>query len=162
MAVTRVGIGEDIHRLVEGRRFLLGGVQIDHPRGTDGHSDADVLIHALIDALLGAAGLCDIGSHFPDRDPKWKGAAGLGLLAHTVDLLNQQGFKPSQMDAIIHAQAPRLEPYRGAIRQSLASALGLAYSDVNVKFKTGEGMGSVGREEAVRATVVALVEKITP
>ena len=154
----RVGLGHDTHRLVEGRSLILGGVTIAHPLGLLGHSDADVVMHAAADALLGAAGLGDIGEHFPDTDPKWAGLDGLVLLAKVVELVASQGGRPVNLDVTIHAQAPKLLPYKGEMRANLARVVGLSESAVNVKAKTGEHVGPIGRGEAISCDVAALIE----
>jgi 2-C-methyl-D-erythritol 2,4-cyclodiphosphate synthase len=150
-----VGIGYDSHRLAGGRRLVLGGVQIAHDRGLDGHSDADVLAHAVIDALLGAAGLGDIGEHFPDTDERWRDADSMALLAHVVAMLAEAGMAIVNVDCTLVMEAPKLGSNRQAIRQSLAAALGLDVGRVNVKASTGEGIGFVGRGEGVAALAVA-------
>ncbi|MDQ3742545.1 MAG: 2-C-methyl-D-erythritol 2,4-cyclodiphosphate synthase [Actinomycetota bacterium] len=147
------GIGWDVHRLAEGRQLILGGVRIEHDRGLDGHSDADVLTHAIIDALLGAAGLGDIGEHFPDTDAAYAGADSLALLRDVVTLL---GFREVlHVDASVLMERPKLAPHKAAIRDSLAGALGVSVDRVNVKATTGERLGFVGREEGVAALAVA-------
>ncbi|MFN8175493.1 MAG: 2-C-methyl-D-erythritol 2,4-cyclodiphosphate synthase [Solirubrobacteraceae bacterium] len=153
----RSGIGYDCHRLAEGRPLVLGGVELPAERGLDGHSDADVLTHAIIDALLGAAALDDIGAHFPDTDPAHAGASSLGLLRDTVKLLAGRGMTPGNVDATVVMERPRLAPHRGAIRSALAGALGVEEDRVGVKATRGEGMGFVGREEGVAALAVATV-----
>jgi 2-C-methyl-D-erythritol 2,4-cyclodiphosphate synthase len=153
----RVGIGYDVHRFAEGRPLILGGVEIDHDRGLSGHSDADVLTHAVIDALLGAAALGDIGEHFPDTDPRYKGADSIELLAATVALLTQRGFAPANVDATVVIERPKLVPHKEAIRQRLAATLGLGPELVSVKATTAEGMGFVGRREGVAALAVASI-----
>jgi 2-C-methyl-D-erythritol 2,4-cyclodiphosphate synthase len=152
------GIGYDSHRLVEGRRLVLGGVEIPHERGLDGHSDADVLTHAVTDALLGAAALGDIGEHFPDSDERWRDADSLALLATVVELLGARGMRPLNVDCTVVIEAPRLAPHRRAIRERLATALGLPPERVSVKATSGEGIGFVGRGEGVAALAVASVE----
>jgi 2-C-methyl-D-erythritol 2,4-cyclodiphosphate synthase len=154
---ARTGIGWDSHRLVAGRPLILGGVAIPHDRGLDGHSDADVLAHAVIDALLGAAGLGDIGLHFPDTDPAFEGADSIGLLRDAVGRAADAGFRPVHADATVVMERPKLAPHREAIRASLAAALGLGPDAVNVKASTGEGLGFVGREEGVAALAVVTV-----
>ena len=154
----RVGIGHDTHRLVEGRPLILGGLRIDHPRGLAGHSDADVVCHAVADALLGAAGLGDIGEHYPDTDPKWRGLDSTRLLAEVVDQVRRAGWRPVNCDVIVHAQEPKLGPHKATIRANLARLLGLAESAVNVKAKTGEHVGPVGRGEAIACHAVVLIE----
>jgi 2-C-methyl-D-erythritol 2,4-cyclodiphosphate synthase len=153
--VIRTGIGIDSHRLEAGRPLILGGVRIPHELGLAGHSDADVLTHAIIDALLGAAGAGDIGQHFPDTDSAYAGADSLELLRTVVALLGERGLAIVHVDATVMMERPKLGPHRAAIRASLASALGLP--DVNVKATTGEGMGFVGRGEGVAALAVATV-----
>jgi 2-C-methyl-D-erythritol 2,4-cyclodiphosphate synthase len=155
---VRVGIGHDTHRLAEGRPLILGGVRIAHDRGLLGHSDADVVMHALADALLGAAALGDIGEHFPDTDPTWEGLDGGVLLGEVVRLVAGAGYRPVNCDVIVHAQAPKLSPHKPAIRANLARLLGLDESAVNVKAKTGEHVGPVGRAEAIQCEAVVLVE----
>ena len=146
---VRVGIGHDTHRLAEGRPLILGGLRIDHPRGLVGHSDADVVCHAVADALLGAAGLGDIGEHYPGHRPQWRGLDSTKLLAEVVDRVEQAGWRPVNCDVIIHAQEPKLGPHKPAIRANLARLLGLDEGAVNVKAKTGEHVGPVGRQEAI-------------
>jgi len=153
--MTRVGIGYDVHRLVDGRALILGGVAIDHPQGLAGHSDADVLTHAVIDALLGAAALGDIGEHFPDTDPRYAGADSIALLERTVALLAERGLVPANVDVTVVIERPRLLPHKDAIRARLAAPLGLPVERVSVKATTGEGMGFVGRGEGVAALAVA-------
>jgi 2-C-methyl-D-erythritol 2,4-cyclodiphosphate synthase len=150
-----VGIGYDSHRLAEGRRLVLGGVQIACDRGLDGHSDADVLAHAVIDALLGAAGLGDIGEHFPDTDERWRDADSMALLAQVVAMLGEAGMAIVNVDCTLVMGAPKLGSNRQAIRQSLAATLGLDVGRVNVKASTGEGIGFVGRGEGVAALAIA-------
>jgi 2-C-methyl-D-erythritol 2,4-cyclodiphosphate synthase len=153
--MTRSGIGWDSHRLAEGRDLILGGVRLEHDRGLHGHSDADVLTHAVIDGLLGAAGLGDIGQHFPDTDPAFAGADSLDLLRRAVELAREAGFVPTYADATVVLERPKLGPSRASIAANLAEALGAA---VNVKATTGEGIGFVGREEGVAALAVVTVE----
>ena len=155
----RVGIGHDTHRLVEGRPLILGGVRIDHPRGLMGHSDADVVLHAVADALLGAAGLGDIGEHYPDTDPKWKGLDGGRLLADVVEMVAREGWKVGNCDVVIHAQEPKLTPHKPAIRAEIARLLRVETSSVNVKAKTGEHVGPIGRGEAIACEVIVLLVK---
>jgi len=156
-ATTRSGIGWDSHQLVTGRKLILGGVEIPHDRGLLGHSDADVLTHAVMDALLGAAGLGDIGQHFPDSDPAYKDADSLALLRELVRTVAAAGVRPVHADMTVLMERPKLAPHRDAIRASLAGALGLEPGAVNVKASTGEGMGFVGREEGVAALAVVTV-----
>jgi 2-C-methyl-D-erythritol 2,4-cyclodiphosphate synthase len=151
--VTATGIGWDSHRLAEGRALILGGVRIEHERGLAGHSDADVLTHAVIDALLGAAGLGDIGEHFPDTEARWAGADSIAMLrAVAGELL--AGREVLHVDATVIAERPKLGPHKATMRERLAGALGVAPSRVNVKATTGEGMGFVGRREGIAALAV--------
>ena len=151
------GIGWDVHRLVAGRPLVLGGVQVAHDRGLDGHSDADVLTHAVIDAMLGAAALGDIGEHFPDTDAAYAGADSLELLAGTVALLSGAGVRVAHVDTTVIMERPKLAPVKAQIRERLAAALSLDLAHVNVKATRGEGMGFVGREEGVAALAVVTV-----
>ena len=153
--MTRVGIGYDVHRLAEGRRLVLGGVVIEHERGLDGHSDADVLVHAIIDALIGAAGLADIGALFPDTDPAYKDADSIGLLR---DVAAQLEGRIENVDATVIIERPKLAPHRDEMCERIAAALGIDSSRVNVKATRGEGLGFVGREEGVAAIAVAALE----
>ncbi|HEV2769128.1 MAG TPA: 2-C-methyl-D-erythritol 2,4-cyclodiphosphate synthase [Solirubrobacteraceae bacterium] len=153
------GIGWDAHRLVEGRRLVLGGVEIEHNRGLDGHSDADVLCHSVTDALLGAACLGDIGQHFPDDDPRWEGADSVALLRHARHLLDAEGWEVTGVDTTVLMERPRIGPHREAMRAALAGALGIAPERVNVKATTGEGMGFIGRQEGVGALAVATIAR---
>ena len=155
---ARFGIGFDAHRLAEGRRLVLGGVEIAHERGLEGHSDADVLAHAVIDALLGAAGLGDIGLHFPDDDERWRDADSLHLLRLVSGLLDDGGLTVVHIDATVLAEAPKVAPHRDAMRAALADALGIEDGAVNVKATRGEGMGFVGRQEGIAALAVATIE----
>jgi len=157
---TRVGFGFDVHRLVEGRPLVLGGVRIEHHVGLLGHSDADVLAHAVCDALLGAASLGDIGVHFPDTSSEWKGVAGTELLRRTVEILAEFGYVPLNVDATVNAQAPRLAPHRREMIEHIASALRLPEARVSVKFTTTEHLGFEGREEGISANAVAQIGRI--
>ena len=157
----RVGIGHDTHRLVEGRRLVLGGVSIDHPLGLLGHSDADVVCHAVADALMGAAGLGDIGELFPDTDPQWRGLDSTRLLAEVVDRIEQTGWRAVNCDVIIHAQEPKLGVHKPSIRANLSRLLRVELSCVNVKAKTGEHVGPIGRGEAISCHAVVLLESST-
>ncbi len=154
----RVGIGHDTHRLAEGRPLILGGIRIDHPRGLLGHSDADVVLHAVADALLGAAGLGDIGEHYPDTDPRWSGLDSGKLLDEVVARLARDGWTTVNCDLVIHAQEPKLGPHKSALRENLARLLRVAPSAVNVKAKTGELVGPIGRAEAIACEAVVLIE----
>lgn len=160
--MMRVGLGYDSHRFAEGRKLMLGGVEIPGARGLAGHSDADVLIHALIDALLGAAACGDIGSHFPDTDPAWAGADSAQLLARVVAELAANGFRVGNVDATVICEAPKLRPHVAAIRARLAGLLGVAVSRVSVKGKTNERMDDVGAGLGIAVHCVALLEEETP
>jgi 2-C-methyl-D-erythritol 2,4-cyclodiphosphate synthase len=155
--MIRTGLGYDCHRFEAGRRLVLGGVEIPHERGLSGHSDADVLTHAIIDALLGAAALGDIGEHFPDTDERYRDANSLELLRETIGMLAERGVSVDHVDATVVIERPRLAPARERIRASLAAALGVTPENVSVKATRGEGMGFVGREEGVAALAVATV-----
>jgi 2-C-methyl-D-erythritol 2,4-cyclodiphosphate synthase len=155
----RIGSGHDTHRLAEGRPLILGGVTVPHTRGLVGHSDADVVLHAVTDAILGAVGLGDIGDAYPDTDPQWKGADSRLFLMETLAKLNQLGWKVVNVDVTIFAQEPKLGPVKAAIRENLATLLGLAHDAVNVKAKTGEQVGHIGRGEAIGCHTVVLIER---
>jgi 2-C-methyl-D-erythritol 2,4-cyclodiphosphate synthase len=155
VTAARSGIGWDSHRLVEGRPLILAGVTVPSERGLAGHSDADVLAHAVIDALLGAAALGDIGQHFPDTDERWRDADSLALLRAVRGLLDERGLVPVNVDATVICEAPKLAPHRDAMRAGLAEGAGLALDAVSVKFTTGEGMGFVGRGEGIAALAIA-------
>jgi 2-C-methyl-D-erythritol 2,4-cyclodiphosphate synthase len=155
----RVGAGHDSHRLVEGRPLILGGVRIEHPRGLAGHSDADVVLHAVTDALLSAAGLGDIGDQFPDTDPANKDADSSRFLRGARHLLTQNGWRLGNLGVTIFAEEPKLGPIKSAIRTNLARLLGLSEDAVNVQAKTGEGVGPIGRGEAIGCSAVVLIEK---
>jgi 2-C-methyl-D-erythritol 2,4-cyclodiphosphate synthase len=155
--MVTTGLGYDCHRFSFGRRLVLGGVEIPHDRGLDGHSDADALTHAIIDALLGAAGMGDIGEHFPDTDEQWRGADSIELLRAVVGKLSAAGWSPVNVDATVILESPKLGPHRDAIRARLADALGLDVARVSVKATRGEGMGFVGRGEGAAALAVATV-----
>jgi 2-C-methyl-D-erythritol 2,4-cyclodiphosphate synthase len=156
----RVGIGYDTHRLAEGRPLLLGGIRVAHPRGAVGHSDADVVLHAVTDALLGAAGLGDIGDAYPDTDPAWKDADSALFLRETMNRLREKGWRPVNLDVIVFAQEPKLGPVKAAIRANLAALVGLSPEAVNVKAKTGERVGHIGRAEAIACQAVVLIEAV--
>lgn len=156
----RVGYGYDVHRLVEGRDLWLGGVHIEHTLGLLGHSDADVLIHAICDALLGAANLRDIGYHFPDTAPEYKGADSKVLLSRTVDLLAQHGYRVGNVDCTVCAERPKINPHIDAMKAVLAPLLRVELDAVSLKATTSERMGFVGREEGMAAHAVALIERI--
>ena len=153
----RVGLGFDLHRLGPGSRLVLGGVEIPHDVGLIGHSDGDVLCHAIVDALLGAAGLGNIGQLFPDTDPRYKGMSSLKFLTDTVNLLWQSGFQIENIDSNILAERPKLLPYFPAMREKLAAASGIPMDHIFVKAKTMEGVGEIGRQEAIAAQAVALI-----
>jgi 2-C-methyl-D-erythritol 2,4-cyclodiphosphate synthase len=155
----RIGIGYDSHRLVEGRQLILGGEVVPHSAGLKGHSDGDALCHAITDALLGAAALGDIGRHFPDTDPQYKGANSLGLLVQAVGIIHEAGYVVENVDAVVIAEQPKLAPHVDRIRARLAGALGVDVGAVSVKGKTNEGMGEVGRAEGMAVHAVALLRR---
>jgi len=159
MEALRVGTGFDVHRLVDGRPLVLGGVDIPFERGLSGHSDADVLTHAVAGALLGAAGLGDLGHHFPPGDAQWKDARSLDLLQRVVALLAGAGWRVGNVDATVICERPRLAPHVAAMRRALADVLGVPAEAVNVKATTTEGLGATGRGEGIAAQAVALVER---
>lgn len=156
----RIGQGYDIHALVAGRALIIGGVTIPHDKGLQGHSDADVLLHAICDALIGAAALGDIGKHFPDTDPRYKGADSRVLLRAVVQLLRMNHYRIVNVDCTVIAQAPKLAPYIDAMRHNIAADLNIAFEDVNVKAKTAEHLGALGRKEGIAAQAVALVRAV--
>jgi 2-C-methyl-D-erythritol 2,4-cyclodiphosphate synthase len=160
--IVRIGHGFDAHRFVEGRKLILGGAHISHPRGLEGHSDADVLTHAVIDALLGAAGLGDIGMHFPETDPSYKDASSLGMLETICRAINELGYRIANIDTTVFAQEPRLGPYRAAIVENLAAVTGIDPEQVNFKATTTEGLGFVGRGEGMAASSVVLLVRTPP
>ena len=157
--MLRIGIGFDSHRLIEGRPLILGGELVPHSAGLKGHSDGDALCHAITDALLGAAALGDIGRHFPDTDPQYRGANSLDLLARAVGIVREAGYAVENVDAVVIAERPPLAPHADRIRRRLAAALGVEVGAVSVKGKTNEGMGEVGRGEAIVVHAVALLRK---
>ena len=157
MTGPRAGIGYDIHRLAADRRLVLGGVAIEHPTGLAGHSDGDVLLHALMDALLGAANLGDLGRHFPSDDPAYAGASSLGLLKRVGGLIREAGFAVASLDATVIAQAQRLAPHVGTMRDAIAGALGIESGLVSVKATTNDGLGVVGSGEAIATIAIALL-----
>ena len=160
MSEYRTGLGWDVHRLAPGRPLILGGVTIPSEFGLEGHSDADVLAHAITDAILGAAALGDIGMHFPDNDPRWKGADSLMFLKHAVELARAAGFELVNVDSTVILERPKLKDYRTAIREKLAASLDLAVDRVSVKFKTAEKVGPVGEGRSAEAqAIVALMRK---
>lgn len=154
----RIGTGYDVHRLVAGRKLILGGVEIPYEKGLLGHSDADVLVHAVMDALLGAAALGDIGGHFPDIDPRYEGADSLALLREVCRILREAGFEPGNVDATIVAQAPKLAPHIPAMRRNIAAAMGLDTSCVSVKATTEERLGFTGEGLGIAAQAAALID----
>jgi len=158
-AEYRVGIGTDIHPIVEGRRLMLGGVHIPFPAGLAGHSDGDVALHAVVDALLGAAGMGDIGTLFPDTDPQWKNADSKIFLYAVKEQLDQKQWEVVNVDLTIHTEAPRLGPVKGQIRRCIAGLLSMDFTSVNVKAKTNEGLGDVGAGDAMAATAIALLRQ---
>lgn len=162
MTMPRSGIGYDIHRLVAGRRLVLGGVRIDHPRGLAGHSDGDVLAHAIMDALLGATAQGDIGTHFPSEDPAHADADSIRLLERVVALVATAGYRIGSVDASLIAQAPRLAPHLAGMRDRLSQALGIERDAVSVKATTNDGLGIVGAGEAIAALATVIVERSEP
>ncbi len=156
----RIGQGFDVHRFASGRKLIVGGVEVDHPLGLEGHSDADVLSHAIGDALLGAAALGDLGAHFPDSDPRFKDVSSLELLGKIVEQLTAAGWRIVNVDSTIIAEAPKFAPYIGRMRENLAGALGVEAAVVSVKATTTEGLGFAGRGEGIAATAVALIGRI--
>jgi 2-C-methyl-D-erythritol 2,4-cyclodiphosphate synthase len=156
--MTRAGIGYDLHRLAEGRKLILGGIEVPFHKGPVGHSDGDALAHAICDALLGAAGLGDIGTHFPDTDPKWKDASSLRFLERVRDLLAEQRLRISHVDAVVIAEKPKLGPHFPAMREALAKSLGISTSAINLKAKTNEGVDAIGHGEAIAAQAIVTLE----
>jgi 2-C-methyl-D-erythritol 2,4-cyclodiphosphate synthase len=155
--LVRVGLGYDIHRLSEGRRLVIGGVEIPHEKGPEGHSDGDVLIHAIIDAILGASAMGDIGSHFPDTDSEYKDIASTELLKRVSEKVAKVG-RVEYLDSIVVIERPKLAPYIVEIRKALAGVLGIPEEKISIKVKTAEGLGAVGKEEAIEAYAVAMVD----
>jgi len=155
----KVGIGYDVHQLAANRKLILGGVEIPHEVGLLGHSDADVLTHAIMDALLGAVGLGDIGRHFPDTDPAYRGISSLKLLEHVMGLIREKGYTVGNVDAVIAAQRPKLLPFMTSMKSALGPILGLEEEDLNLKATTTERLGFEGREEGISVTAVCLLEK---
>jgi 2-C-methyl-D-erythritol 2,4-cyclodiphosphate synthase len=156
--MTRAGIGYDLHRLAEGRKLILGGIEVAFPKGPVGHSDGDALAHAICDALLGAAGLGDIGTHFPDTDPKWKGVSSLRFLERVRELLAARGLRIAHIDAVVITEKPKLGPHFSAMREALGRALGIPPAAINLKAKTNEGVDAIGRGEAIAAQAIATLE----
>jgi len=155
----RVGIGYDSHKLIEGRKLILGGVEIPFAKGLLGHSDADVLCHAIMDSLIGALGLGDIGKHFPDNDPQWKDVSSIQLLGQIIELIRFNGYEVSWLDSVIIAETPRLSPYIEDMKQVLSQS-GIPSGMINIKAKTNEGMGFIGRGEGIAAYAVCLLKRI--
>ena len=158
-AQYRSGIGTDIHRVAVGRRLMLGGVYVPYPLGLEGHSDGDVGLHAVVDALLGASGMGDIGTLFPDTDPQWKDADSKEFLLIVKEKLEEKKWEVVNIDLVIHAEDPKLEPVKGQIKRCIAGLLGIDFTAVNVKAKTNEGLGDIGAGQAMAATAVALLRK---
>jgi len=156
--MSRAGIGYDLHRLADGRKLILGGIEVPFDKGPVGHSDGDTLTHAICDALLGAANLGDIGSHFSDSDPRWKGASSLLFLEHVRGMLEQRQLRIGHIDAIVIAERPKLGPHFAAMREALAGALGIEAARISLKAKTNEGVDAVGRGEAIAAHAIATIE----
>lgn len=155
----RIGFGYDSHRLVEGRKLVIGGVEIPFEKGLQGHSDADVLCHAIIDSIIGALGLGDIGRHFPDTDGRWKDASSINLLSDTVALMKEKGFETLWIDSVIIAERPRMEPFISSMKRNISST-GIPVERINIKAKTAEGMGFIGKDEGMSAQAVCLLAKI--
>jgi 2-C-methyl-D-erythritol 2,4-cyclodiphosphate synthase len=156
--MTRAGIGYDLHRLAEGRKLILGGIEVPFHKGPLGHSDGDALAHAICDALLGAAGLGDIGTHFPDSDPKWKDVSSLRFLERARELLAERRLRIAHIDAVVIAEKPKLTPHFPAMREALAQSLAIPASAINLKAKTNEGVDAIGRGEAIAAHAVVTLE----
>ena len=157
---TRCGIGYDLHRLAEGRKLIVGGIELPFDRGAVGHSDGDVLAHAMCDALLGAAGLGDIGTHFPNTDPKWKGANSMLFLEHAKKLLDEKHFAIEHVDAVVIVEKPKLGPHFPKMREALGKALGIGSDKIHLKAKTNEGVDAIGHGEAIAAHVVATLTSL--
>jgi 2-C-methyl-D-erythritol 2,4-cyclodiphosphate synthase len=156
--MVRCGIGYDVHRFGEGRKLVLGGVEIPHSHGLEGHSDADVLLHAIADALLGAIGAGDIGQHFPNTDESIRGISSIDILAGVAELLRKRSARPVNIDATIIAEAPKILPHVSTMRNEIARALAMSHTDISIKATTNEGLGSIGRGEGIAAMAVATVE----
>ncbi len=156
----RIGFGNDIHRLVEGRPLIIGGVPVESEIGADGHSDADVLLHAITDAVLGALALGDIGSHFPNSDERWRGAESSKFLAYAAGLVREQGYRIENIDSTVSLERPKLRPHIHDMRVGIAAAAGIDLEQVSVKAKTGEGVDAVGESRAIRADAVVLLAKL--
>ncbi len=156
----KVGFGFDVHQMREGHPFIVGGVKLDHHAGAFGHSDADVLAHAICDAILGAANLEDIGYHFPNTDDRWKGANSLDLLKHCVALIKEKGYELGNIDGMLCLEAPKIKPYIPQMKINIAAAAGISVEDVSIKATTNETMGFIGRKEGVVAYAVCLIQKV--
>jgi 2-C-methyl-D-erythritol 2,4-cyclodiphosphate synthase len=156
----RIGFGTDIHRLIEGRPLVIGGIEIESDLGAEGHSDADVLMHAAADAVLGSLALGDLGTHFPNDEERWRSAPSTQFLEYAVGLVRDRGFAVVNLDAVVDLESPKLRPHIDAMRANLASALGVDIEQVSVKAKTGEGVDAVGERRAVRAQAIVLVESL--
>jgi 2-C-methyl-D-erythritol 2,4-cyclodiphosphate synthase len=159
LSEVRTGLGWDVHRLAQGRPLILGGIEIPSEFGLEGHSDADILAHAITDALLGAAALGDIGMHFPDTDPRWKGADSMQFLRHARDLVREAGYTIANVDSTVILERPKLKDFRMAIREKLAATLGLAVDQVSVKFKTAERVGPVGEGRSAEAQAIVTLAR---
>lgn len=159
MSKIRVGFGFDVHQMKEGHPFVMGGVKLPHHSGAFGHSDADVMVHAICDALLGAANLRDIGYHFSNKDERWRGISSLILLQHVIELLKEKGWTVGNIDAMICLEAPKINPHIPAMKFNIARAAGISEEDISIKATTNEQMGFIGREEGVVAYAVCLIEK---
>jgi 2-C-methyl-D-erythritol 2,4-cyclodiphosphate synthase len=157
--MTRAGIGYDLHRLAEGRKLILGGIEVPFHKGPMGHSDGDALAHAICDALLGAAGVGDIGTHFPDTEPKWKDVSSLRFLERARELLIERQFSIVHIDAVVILEKPKLGPYFPAMRKAVAKSLGISASAINLKAKTNEGVDAIGRGEAIAAHAIVTLER---
>ncbi|QKJ28632.1 2-C-methyl-D-erythritol 2,4-cyclodiphosphate synthase [Mucilaginibacter mali] len=160
MAKIKVGFGFDVHQLRQNHPFIMGGVKLEHTSGAYGHSDADVLLHAICDALLGAANLRDIGYHFKNTDDRWKGISSLVLLQHVMEMLKEKGWAIGNIDAMICLEAPKVNPHVPAMKANIAQAAGISEEDISIKATTNEQMGFIGREEGVVAYAVCLIERI--
>ena len=160
MSDFRIGFGTDIHRLITDRPLIIGGIEVESDLGADGHSDADVLLHAITDALLGSLALGDIGVHFPNSDPRWSGADSLVFLRHAVESLSEKSYGVVNVDAVVDLESPKLRPYITSMRENISALLGVTNEQVSVKAKTGESVGIVGKREAVMAQAVVLVQKL--
>ena len=156
----KVGIGYDVHKLVENRNLIIGGVKIPHEKGLLGHSDADVLTHAVIDSIFGALGVGDLGKHFPDTDPKYKGADSLKLMAYSYDLMQEMGYEIGNIDCIIIAQAPKMAPHLEKMKENFAEVLHTDVSNINIKATTEEGLGFTGKKEGIASQSICLLNKI--